>query len=432
MEKFQCILLKKEARGLKPSLKVTKNTASLVSREALNKGALFILLVLIGRFLGKEALGRYSLALVISQIFFFGSELGLNTLIVREVATEKSLAGKFLLNTGALRVLTGAITLGLIWVITGVVGAKGEAARAIYLCAIAYFFVNITSIYTSVFRAFERMELDLVVAFIRNVIFLPFAAMALYSGQGIAGVFIVLLISSICALIFAHLTFIKQIGTAASPTLRIDLDFCKDQLRQTSPLWLSQLFGIAYLKIAPILLFRLQGEGAVGIYNAGLVVVDGFWVLAGCFVYSIFPVISRIGLREARAEYLNGLKFIISAFLALAAMVALAAGWLVPLFYGQKFIEVIPLFRLFALISILIAIDTHNGMAIIAVRRQSVLPFINAAALALNFSLNVFLIPRFGYTGSAYALFLSESMVFVLMLVVLKRSLLAAGGGANA
>jgi len=407
---------------LKTGIKVTKNAISLIARETLNKGALFVLLILIGRVLGKEALGRYSLAIAISQVFFFGTELGLNTLLIREVARDKLLAGKFLINIGALRVITGALTMGFIWLTASGLGAKGEAAAVIYLCGLSYFFVNITNVYTSIFRAFEKMELELLVSLLKNIIFLPIAIWMLFNNLGLIAIFNIFLISNTVALVIAAFIFIRKIK--APIRWEADFGFWKAQMAQTSALWFSQMFGVAYLKAAPLLLFRMKGEEAVGLYNAGFVIVDGFWVLTGCFIYSVFPVISRLSASEARKEYLNGFKVIFAAFLILMGIFILTAKNLVPLFYGVKFLEITPLFRLLAIASLLVALDTYNGMTIIAIRKQFLLPFINGAGLLINLVLNVLFISRFSYFGSAYALLASESLIFISLFLCLRKFLL--------
>ena len=372
--------------------------------------------------MGKEPLGRFSLALVISQIFYFGTELGLNTLVIREVAKDKLLAGKYLVNIGVLRVISGLLTMCLIWAAAMVIGAKGETASVIYLCGLSYLFVNITNLYTSIFRAFEKMELELLVSSLKNAIFLPAAIWAIFNNLGLIAVFNIFLISNLVALIAANFIFIKEVGYPTA--LKLDFGFLKNQLIQTSPLWLSQLFGVAYLKIAPLLLFKLSGEEAVGLYNAGFVVVDGFWIMAGCFVYSVFPVLSRLTDRgEVRKEYLARAKTMVLIFLILGAAIFLFAKDLIPLFYGQKFSEIAPLVRILLIASMLVALDTYNSMTIIAIGRQFFLPFINAAGLAANFIFNIFLIPRFNYTGSAYALIASESIVIVCMGALLFKSL---------
>ncbi len=412
-------------------LRITKNTISLIIREALNKGTLFILFILVGRLMGKELLGRFSLALVISQIFYFGTELGLNTLVIREVAKDKLLAVKYLVNIGVLRVISGLLTMCLIWAVTMVIGAKGEAASVIYLCGLSYLLVNITNLYTSIFRAFEKMELELLVSFLKNAIFLPAAIWAIFNNLGLIAVFNIFLISNLLALAAASFIFIKEVGYPAD--LKLDFDFWKNQLIQTSPLWLSQLFGVAYLKIAPLLLFRLSGEEAVGLYNAGFVVVDGFWIMAGCFVYSVFPILSRLTDRgQARKEYLARVKTMVLIFLILGAAIFLFAKDLIPLLYGQKFSEITPLVRILLIASMLVALDTYNSMTIIAIGRQFFLPFINAAGLAANFIFNILFIPRFNYTGSAYALIASESIVIVCMGALLSRFLFSrAAAGAR-
>jgi len=402
------------------SFKITKNTIALIVREALNKGALFILLVLIGRLLGKEALGRYSLALAISQIFFFGTEMGLNTIMVRDVSKERSLVGKFLVNIGALRIILGIGTLGLIWLTALIIGAKGEAATVIYLCAFSSFFVNITNIYTSSFRAFEKMELETLIALVKNIIFLPVAIWMLFNGFGLIAIFNIFLVSNLVALIAANIVFLSQIGT---PRWEFDFGFLGNQLTQTLPLWIGQLFGIAYLKIAPLLLFKLKGEEAVGLYNAGYVIVDGLWILVGCFIYSLFPIISRLcktSLSEARREYLKGVRFILLIFIPLGAVLMLIAPWITQSFYGSKFIEIIPLVRFMVVASILIALGAHAALTIVALGKQILFPFINGMGLLIVFVLNLLLIPKFSYMGSAYALIITASSALILLMIGLK------------
>jgi O-antigen/teichoic acid export membrane protein len=409
-------------------IKVAKNTFSLIIREALNKGALFVLIVLVGRLLGKEALGRYSLALAVSQVYFFGTELGLNLLVVRDVAKERSLAGQFISNLGILRVILGVATMGLIWITTVALGAKGETATVIYLCGLSYFFVSITTLYTSIFRALEKMELETLIAFIKNIIFLPIAIWALFNGFGLIFVFNIFLVSNILALILARIFFLRV--NKDQPRLswrKPDFSFLKGQLRQTLPIWIAQLFGITYLKLAPILLFKIKGEKSVGLYNAGFVVLEGIWVLANCFVSSLFPVISRISrlsLIEARKEYAKGFGLIFSVFSVLGVFIILAAPNIVAFFYGSQFLEIIPLFRLLTIISILVALDTHNGLTMIALGKQSYLPFVNGIGLLVNLVLSIFLILRFDYVGSACALMASEFFVFILMMFLLQKFIL--------
>ena len=402
------------------SFKITKNTIALIAREALNKGALFILLILVGRLLGKEALGRYSLALAISQIFFFGTEMGLNTIMVRDVSKERSLVGKFLVNIGALRIILGIGTLGLIWLTALIIGARDEAATVIYLCAFSSFFINITNIYTSSFRAFEKMELETLIALVKNILFLPVAIWMLFNGFGLIAIFNVFLVSNLVALIAANVVFLNQIGR---PRWEFDFGFLKDQLTQTLPLWIGQLFGIAYLKIAPLLLFKLKGEEAVGIYNAGYVIVDGLWILVGCFIYSLFPIISRLcktSLSEARREYLKGVKFILLIFIPLGAVLILAAPWITQSLYGNKFIEIIPLIRFMVVASVMIALGAHAALTIVALGKQILFPFINGMGLLIVVVLNLLLIPKFSYMGSAYALIITASSALILLMIGLK------------
>lgn len=409
---------------MKRSIRITKNTLALIMREGLNKGALFILLVCIARILGKEALGRYSLAIIISQIFFFGTELGLNVLVIREVAKNRSLAKKFILSVGIVRLLLGILTMALIWFTALVIGARGEAATVIYLCGICYFIVSVVNLHLSIFRALEKMELELFVIFIKNIIFLPAALSVLLNGGGLIAVFQIFLVANIVALLISMTLCFRHVGV---PGWGFDFDFIKQQLSYALPLWLGQLFAIAYLKIAPLLLFRLKGEEAVGLYNAGFIVVDGFWVLMGCFGSSLFPIMSRLNVLspgQTKTAYLNGFRFTLLIFLPLGVIFMISAPGLVEFIYGGKFIEIVPLFRLLTVAALLVAVDVLNGFTIIAIGKQIFIPFMTGAGLLVNLTANALFIERFSYMGSACALVISESLVLVLALAVLQRFLL--------
>ncbi|MCX5715766.1 MAG: polysaccharide biosynthesis C-terminal domain-containing protein, partial [Candidatus Omnitrophica bacterium] len=283
--------------------------------------------------------------------------------------------------------------------------------------------INISNLYTSIFRAFEKMELDLAIAVVRAVLFLPAAAWALFNHFGLIPVFNIFLVSNILSLSAAKLIFLRQMGW---PEWDIDLGFCRDQLAQTVPLWLSQLLGIAYLKLAPLLLFRMKGEAAVGLYNAGFIVVDGFWILAACFISAIFPIISHlstVSLSEAKKEYLSGLRISFLASLPAGACIIFYALPIVRVIYGEKFIEIVPLFRFLTVAAILVVLDTNNALTLIGIGRQGILPFINASGLLLNLMLTIFFIFKFGYTGPAYALIASESLVVLLGSMALKKYL---------
>jgi len=400
---------------------ITKNTGFLILREALNKGALFVILALVARWMGKEVLGRYSLALGLAQMFFFGTELGLNTLVIRDVAREKSSAGFYLKNMATLRALLGAATIGLILITAVLMGARGELLVVIGLCAVSYFFANLINVYASIFRAFERMEYEFYFYLLKNALFLPTAIWLMTAGHGLIAVFSVFLVSNIAALVFAHGVFMRLVHP---PPHKLDCAFWGRQLRQALPLGASNLFGVAYLKIAPLILFMFRGEGAVGLYNAGFVVVEGMWVAAGCFVASLFPIISsqtRVSPEAVVDEYRRGLRWISLFFIVIAALVIAGANVIVELLYGRAFGEIVPLVRILAVAGFVLAVNTHNVLTIIAVGKQRVLPLITAAALVTGYLLNIELIGPFGYFGAAYALIASEMLVFVLMAVTLKR-----------
>jgi O-antigen/teichoic acid export membrane protein len=85
--------------------RIAKNTGVLLASQIASYilGLFFIMYT--ARYLGAEGLGILSFALAFTGIFGVFADLGLSTLTIREVARDKSLAGKYLGNVAVMKVI---------------------------------------------------------------------------------------------------------------------------------------------------------------------------------------------------------------------------------------------------------------------------------------------------------------------------------------
>jgi len=84
--------------------RIAKNTAALFAAQFVVAILSLVLTVFIARSLGDVIFGKFSFALAFTAIFAVFSDLGYNTLLIREVARDKSQAGKYLNNVLCMRV----------------------------------------------------------------------------------------------------------------------------------------------------------------------------------------------------------------------------------------------------------------------------------------------------------------------------------------
>jgi len=78
--------------------RIAKNTGVLLVSQVVSYAIGFFFIMYTARYLGAAGFGVLSFALVFTGIFGVFADLGLRQLTVREVARDKSLAGKYLGN----------------------------------------------------------------------------------------------------------------------------------------------------------------------------------------------------------------------------------------------------------------------------------------------------------------------------------------------
>jgi len=94
--------------------RVAKNTALLLISQAIGKILHFILVIFVARYLGDVGFGKYSFAISFTMLFSVLVDMGLNILITREIARDKSKAGTYLGNALITKSILALVTFVVI------------------------------------------------------------------------------------------------------------------------------------------------------------------------------------------------------------------------------------------------------------------------------------------------------------------------------
>ena len=142
---------------------VAKNSAVQMGMSLLSRGIDFAFAMLRLRVLSPTGEGSYAFAISFYGIFEIITRYGLGTLVMRDVAVDRTRARKYLTNTVTLRIGLWLATLPVMalvcWFYWAVLGKLDVAtAQAIALFAAALLFANVSDAISAVFNAFEKME----------------------------------------------------------------------------------------------------------------------------------------------------------------------------------------------------------------------------------------------------------------------------------
>ncbi|MDE2485469.1 MAG: oligosaccharide flippase family protein, partial [candidate division NC10 bacterium] len=156
-----------------------------------------LLLILVARRLGGEALGRISFAFSFTYICVLLTDLGLTILVVREIARDRAAAGYYLGNLLSLKLISAPVTLGVIGAVILLSRFPPEVVTVVVLFAGINLARGVLELYGAIFSGLEVMGREAILKHVYQVSLLLSGGIALALGCGPKGVAVALLIASL-------------------------------------------------------------------------------------------------------------------------------------------------------------------------------------------------------------------------------------------
>ncbi len=169
------------------------------------------------------------------------------------------------------------------------------------------------------------------------------------------------------------------------------------------------------------ILARLTDITQVGIYSVA-VNVSGLIFMFGMIAGNVLtPNLSKIwekGNKTGAIYYLEfSTKVNIILLLIGAVILSLLKEQIIPLLYGEKYIEVLPIINMLIIFWLIQSINWTIAAYANLIEKIHILLFCNSVGLASNVFLNFILIPKVGLIGAALASTCSSTIILVMMFV---------------
>ena len=370
------------------------------------------------RILGAEGQGKYGLAVVVIGYFDILTQFGLNALLTREVAADRSKGNFYLSNTIVLRLLLWLASLPMIAAYIYLMKLPWDTALAIILFAVMLVPSNLAQALSSVFNAYEKMEYPAAVTIITTVLQVALGTTVLLAGWGIVG----LAATSIAVNLATVIMFLYPLSTRFfRPHLEFSAQACKQMMVQSYPLMINHLLATVFYKIDAVLMKPLIGgekaDAALGYYSTAYKFIDGLNIIPSYLTMAIFPLMSRYA-RETndalRRAYILSLRLLVILALPLSVGTCLLADRIILISFGAKMLpqsgQALAIVIWFLPFSF---INSVTQYALIAVNQQHYLTRAFIIGAVFNVVANVLLIPRYGFQGAALTTVLSEIVLFV-------------------
>ncbi len=394
---------------------IIRNVSFLMASDIIGKILSFFLVIAIARYLGDAGLGKYSFAFAFVGLFSIFADFGLSTYLTREIARNKEKAKKYASNMLALKLVLAAISLLLPIIIINFIEKSTEVRTAVIIVAIASSMLNISSVFGTLFAAYEKLQYWALITLLERVVTVGLGLLLIFKGSGLIGLVIAYLISYLTVMITASiLSYIKT----TSFTLSFDREFWIYLLKNSLPFWFTTIFITIYFRIDTVLLQMMTNYEAVGWYSAAYRALDALYFIPAAVITAIFPVMSRFHVdnkKMLQELYKRAFYYLLILAIPIATGITLLSGRIISLMYGGKLAEAAPALQVLIWAEAIIFISALAGYLLNAINKQLAFTFITGFAAFLNIGINLFLIPKYSYMGAAVATVVTELFVLLLL-----------------
>ena len=302
-----------------------RNAGFLLAGRLASAITTLIVLAVVSRLRGPEALGEVGLGLAIGTIAAAISDVGTSSLLIREASRDPGTA-RAQLRAGFLARLVLVLPLLLATYVIAVL--SGAAEPQVVVLVAAGLVLQLTAELTrSVFNAQQRMGVSGGHAIVENLAWFVVVCGALVAGADLTTTFVLGILVWLGS-VAGGLFLVQRL--AALPAATAPARSLAETVRVALPFGAFSLIGILYGRIDTVLLGLLlptSGLTAAGAYYAAARLISAFEYLPDALSRAVYPQLSRLAVQEpARVRVVLGDTA--TSLLALACLgpVVLATG----------------------------------------------------------------------------------------------------------
>jgi O-antigen/teichoic acid export membrane protein len=413
-----------------------RSTAGVLALKVAFVGFSFVLSVVLARLLGAAGYGAYTYAFAWVVLLGVPAILGMDQLIVRDVAAYHlksdwgSLKGLLRKANQAVFIvssLLAAIAAGFSWMIARRLGS--QALLTFWLALLHLPLITLTRLRQSALQGLHRVAAGLLPEMLVQpmvLLLLIGAAHSMAKGPLTAPSAMAL---NVAATTIAFVVGARMLRRLLPEPFRISEPVFRkfSWVSSILPLMFLASVGVLFSQVDTLIVGAIKGAKAVGIYGVadrGAESVAFVLIAAG----SVFaPTVSRMYAAGETEE----LQRMVTKFARVTLLVSLPVAlvlifyghWLLSFFYGPQFVEGRGALAILSLGQVLNVLMGPAGMLLIMTGHERNAAAAMGLSAAGNIVLNLAMVPRWGLEGAATANTISVAALNLLMTMWLVRKL---------
>jgi PST family polysaccharide transporter len=377
----------------------------------------FATAVLVARHLGRNLYGQYSLITSVALIFSYLADFGLVSCMIREVAGEPDDLDSLVSLGLTAQLVVSVVCAGALGATDLVLATSPLVRIGIAIAAVGLFVESLSRPLSGVIIGRNRLILSALLiagtSFLNSVLLL----MALVAGAGTLWLVAVSIpVAGATSLALAAIVL---------PSIRFRLDSNARQvltlLRRSLPFAVLAGSAVVYDRLDVVLVAKISGSSAVGIYAAAGRVTEGLLVIPAAIGAALYPTLAADGLR-AVANLRATLRWAVPLCAVVTLLAVVPGGMFVDLIFGGRYPGVGVTFQLLVPTVALQSLTIPLAYMLQAGARTTLAVMATVVGLAVDILCNVVLVPRFDARGASVSATIAEGCVLAVLVWFVMRN----------
>lgn len=380
--------------------------------------------VILSRYLDVAGFGAFNYVFAFMYLFLSLNDLGVNTIVIREVSQAPARAGEIIGAAIALRLTIAGAVLAAAWAAIWLWPMDPSLRMPLSLFALILP-LNALNVPGMIFLTAMRFDYNAIGTIVLRLSGLALIALAVAAGLGVTAVLAGLLVAEIIGLAVVY--------RLARPLVRfhvhVDRDLWRVLLRSALPVGAALLLAAIVNRIDFVMLEQMVSLEAVGLYSAAYRITNLLEKFPLFVMATLYPIMSQLATADParlRDVYRKTVAHFAVAGVPLGVVMTIAAPHVLALLFGEQYRAAGGALRYLVWSTVCLYLALAGGNLLLSVgRERDSLLALGFGAVA-NVALNFMLIPTRGIEGAAIATAVSFAIVLIITSVAVERYLRAA------
>ena len=402
--KFLPTFVSKRLEGRWSLQGIIGNTGWLFADKVVRLGIGLFVAGWVARYLGPEQYGMLSYAQAFVLLFSAIANLGLNGIVVRNLVRDSASSNVILGTAFFLKLCSSIFTFVLIVILAIFIEHDNNLSKLMITLIAASLIFQVSDVidYWYQSKTFSRPTViaRILAFFVSTVIKIILIVNNLPVSYFAAIALIDSFISALGLYVAYYRSGYRVLNWKISKSVSIAL------LKDSWPLILSGMVILLYMRIDQIMLAKMVGAKALGIYSTAVTLAEVWYFVPMIVVPSVFPKIIEAKqiddeLFYSRLQQLYKLMALLAYIIAVP--VSLLSGWIVNLIYGPLYSEAGPMLALLVWAGLFTNIGVARSSFLTTMNWTKVHLVTTLMGGVINVVLNLILIPKYEGLGAVIA-----------------------------